>query len=353
MTTDRTARRSRSTSMNDVANLAGVSRTTVSFVINDVPNSNIPAETQQRVWDAVNELGYRPNAIARNLRSQRTHTIGLISDSIATTPYAGMMIQGAQEYAWGLGKLLLLVNTGGDPRVERDAVETLLERQVEGILYASMYHRRVSPPRSVYEVPTVLVDCFVEDASLPSVVPDEVGGGRQATELLIRKGHRRIAMLNNQDPIPATVGRRRGYENALHAADLPVDESLILAGPGNQPGGYAMTMQVLARADRPTALFCFNDRVAMGAYQAASDLGLRIPDDLSIVGFDNQETIAAWVRPALTTMQLPHHAMGTWAAAHLMQIGTRHAQAKSDPVQQTLECPLVERASVRELSLAG
>lgn len=332
--------------MNQVAKHAGVSRTTVSFVINDVPNSNIPAETQQRVWDAVNELGYRPNAVARNLRSQRTHTIGLISDSIATTPYAGMMIQGAQEVAWGHEKLLLLVNTGGDQRMEHDAVEALLERQVEGILYASMYHREVTPPPTVYEVPTVLVDCFVADGSLPCVVPDEVGGGFAATELLIRAGRRHIAMINSQDPIPATFGRYQGFRDALLAAGLPFDESLVLAAPGNQPGGYAAAMRFLSQDDRPTAIFCFNDRVAMGAYLAAADLGLRIPDDLSIIGFDNQETIAAWLRPALTTMQLPHHAMGIWAATHLMQIISGTAQVKSQPVQHKLECPLVERCSV-------
>ena len=161
-------------SMQDVATLAGVSRTTASFVINNVDGSGIPEETRRRVWDAVKQLGYRPNAIARGLRSAKTSTIGFISDEVATSPFAGEIIHGAQDRAWEDEMLLLLVNTGGNQAMKRVAVETLLQRQVEGIVYATMYHREVHPPEGVRQVPTVLLDCYVADASLPSVVPDEV-----------------------------------------------------------------------------------------------------------------------------------------------------------------------------------
>ncbi len=329
--------------MQDVADRAGVSRTTVSFVINQVVDGAIPAETQQRVWDAVAALGYRPNAAARNLRMQRTHTIGFISDHIATTPFAGQMIQGAQDFAWEHGKLILLINTGGRQNMKADAAEALLERQVEGVLYASMYHREVTPPASLREVPTVLLDSYVADRSLPSVVPDEVNGGRAAVEHLIARGHSRIGMITNVDPIPATMGREKGFRAAMHHHMLPVDESLICAVQSDQAGGYSGGMQLLQRPKRPSAVFCFNDRVAMGLYQAAAELGLHIPAGLAIVGFDNQEVIAPSLRPALTTMQLPHYAMGRWAAEHLLQlIGTG---VKDNPVQQMLECPLIERSS--------
>jgi LacI family transcriptional regulator len=332
--------------MKDVAQLAGVSQTTVSFVINDVQDSNIPAETRDRVLDAVRELGYRPNAAARNLRSQHTHTIGLISDDIATTPFAGQMIQGAQDEAWAHNKLILLINTGGNKHMKSEAAEALLERQVDGILYATMYHREVHPPQAIYEVPTVLVDCYVSDRSLPSVVPEETNSASVAVGILIQRGHRRIGMLNNVDPIPATIGRFQGFRNALAAAGMEFDPSLVVTGLSDQSGGHAAAMQVLVRPDRPSAIFCFNDRMAMGAYQAAAELGLSIPGDLAIIGFDNQETIAPWLRPALTTMQLPHYAMGRWAAQHLLKLIGSPRRSALEAVQQQLTCPLIERFSV-------
>ena len=134
-------------SMKDVAQQAGVSRTTVSFVINKVPNANIPQETQDRVWTAVKELGYRPNALARGLRAQHTNTIGFISDVVATTPHANNMIQGAQDLAWEHENIYLLVNIGSSQEMKMTAVNVMLERQVDGIIYATMYHREVHPPR--------------------------------------------------------------------------------------------------------------------------------------------------------------------------------------------------------------
>ncbi|HYN86924.1 MAG TPA: LacI family DNA-binding transcriptional regulator, partial [Ardenticatenaceae bacterium] len=176
------ARRSskRSPTMKDVADQAGVSPTTVSFVINDVPNANIPEETRSRVFDAIKQLGYRPNALARGLRARRTHTIGFISDEVASSPFSGQIIAGAQATASDYEKVLLLVNTGGNPDLKETAVETLLERQVDGIIYATMYHRVAQPPAALREAPAVLLDCYVEDRSLPSVVPDEAQGARTA-----------------------------------------------------------------------------------------------------------------------------------------------------------------------------
>src|SRR5438034_2325023 len=139
-------------SMYDVARVAGVSQTTVSFVVNNVANANIPQETRDRVWSAINELGYRPNAVARSLRSQRSHMIGFLSDEVATTPHAGKIIQGAQDAAWDSNKMLLVINTGRHTEIEAAAVEMLLERQVEGIIYATMYHRSVTLPLALSHV---------------------------------------------------------------------------------------------------------------------------------------------------------------------------------------------------------
>jgi LacI family transcriptional regulator len=151
-------------------------------------------------------------------------------------------------------------------------------------------------------------------------------------------------MLNNTDPIRATTGRLQGFRSALMASQLEIDDSLVVTGSSDQGGGYTAAMKLLARQDRPSAIFCFNDRMAMGAYQAAAELGLAIPRDLAIVGFDNQETIAPWLRPALTTMQLPHYEMGRWATQHLLKLIDN--PQRSEPVQQQLPCPLIERSSV-------
>lgn len=333
-------------SMQDVATLAGVSRTTASFVINNVEDAGIPQDTHLRVWDAVKQLGYRPNAIAQGLRSAKTHTIGFISDEVATSPFAGEIIHGAQDRAWEDEKLLLLINTGGNRAMKHLAAETLLQRQVEGVIYATMYHREVHPPESIRQVPTVLLDCFVADASLPSIVPDEVGGGYRATALLLERDHRRIGFINDSNPIPASIGRLEGYKQALAAHNILFDESLVITGESIARGGYDCAMQLMKLPDRPTALFCFNDRMAMGAYDALRNLGLSIPRDVAVVGFDNQEVIAANLYPTLTTIGLPHYQMGRWAVEELLRLLAQGEPRIETPVQYKIDCPLISRDSV-------
>jgi LacI family transcriptional regulator len=329
-------------SMYDVARAAGVSQTTVSFVVNDVADVNIPQETRDRVWAAVKELGWRPNAMARGLSLRRSHTIGLISDEIATSPHAGKIIQGAQDAAWAHIKMLLVINTGSNQEIERAALDMMLERQVEGMIYATMYHHRVVPPLAVSQVPTVLLDCYADDQSFPSIVPDEVQGGRAATEHLLQKGHRRIAFINNVDPIPATFGRLDGYKQALASYGLPFDERLIRAGSSTAAEGYRCAMELMQLPERPTALFCFSDLLAMGAYDALRKLGLSIPDDVAVVGFDNHELIAAHLYPPLTTMELPHYEMGQWAVNYLLSYADRPTLPA---VRHTIPCRLIERSS--------
>jgi LacI family transcriptional regulator len=331
-------------SMYDVARAAGVSQTTVSLVVNDVPNVNIPPVTRDRIWAVVHQLGWRPNALARGLSQRRSQTIGLISDEIATSPHGGKMIQGMQDAAWAQTRMLLLTNTSDNPDIERAALEMLLQQQVESLLYAAMYHRPVTPPAALSTVPTILVNCYVPDRSLPSVVPDEIQAGYTATQLLLRHGHRRIAFINSIDPIPAASGRLTGYQHALASYDVGFDPALVCRGrSGLAPVGYRCLRVLVALPERPTAVFCFNDSVAMGAYEAVKQLGLSIPNDVAIVGFDNHELIAAELNPPLTTMELPHYAMGQWAVEYVLAEPDGAAQAA--PVQHTIECRLVERAS--------
>lgn len=336
-------------SMKDVADLAGVSRTTVSFVLNDREGTNIPQPTQQRVMDAVNQLGYRPNAIAQGLRGQRTKTLGFISDEIGTTPYAGQILQGAQDLAWEHGILLFSVNTNRNQDLKKTAINQLLDRRVDGIIYAAMYHRPVDPPANLREVPSVLLDCFVEDLSLPSVVPDDFAGGLEATEHLIKNGHRKIALIHDNIDGVAKRMRLDGYRLALQNAGIEFDEQLVTEGSSDQAGGYEAVEVLLGRDNPFTALFCFNDRMAMGAYAALNQHGLTIPDDISVIGYDNQTLIAPHLRPPLTTMQLPHYEMGQWAVRHLLTLIKAETESPM-PIQKNMPCPLIERLSVKPLA---
>jgi LacI family transcriptional regulator len=334
--------RKRLATMSDIARQAGVSRTTVSFVLNNHASSaSIPTETKERILIAAKKLSYRPNLAAKGLRTNQTHAIGFITDQIATTPHAVKIIKGAQDVALAYGKLLLIVNTDSDTTVRETAIEMMLERQVEGIVYAAIYHQEVTVPANMYEGPVVLLDCFCADRSLPSVVPDEVEGGRKATEVLLKKGHRRIGFINDVHPIPAAFGRLDGYKQALKAYDIPFDESLVRLHVNESIGGYQGTQELMQLREPPTALFCFSDFMAMGAYDALRTLGFSIPEDVAVMGFDNHEWIAAQLSPPLSTIQLPHYEMGRWAITYLLE----HTGESLLPIQHTINCPYIERQS--------
>ena len=350
----------RRVTMSDVARHAGVSRTSVSFVLNNRADTHIPPHTQARIHAAATELGYRPNAGARALAARRSESYGLISE-IVTEPYALDVIKGAQRRAWADGRFLLIAagegNGGGastapdapdDPTTAppaRDTVafEKLLEQRPGGLLYATASHRVVRLPPAAYEVPTVLIHCQDAERRLPSVLPDEEAGGRRATQRLLDAGHQRVGLVNLAATMTAAANRQRGYEQALRAGGHHIDDALIVTGGTTAEDGYLAARTLLDLDDPPTALFCANDRMAMGAYDAAKERGLRVPHDLAVVGFDNQELIAAYLRPPLTTVALPFEEMGVRGVELLARL------AEGEPVDSphlVLDCPLVERASV-------
>jgi len=331
----------------DVAAAAGVSAATVSLILNEVEGKRISPETRQRVQETADRLGYAPNGLARGLRLRRSNTIGFISDHIATTPFAGRIILGAQEAAAKQGLVLLMLNTGGDVDLERSEIELLLQRQVDGVLYAAMSHRVADVPEGLRDVPTVLLDAQAGDRSAAAVVPDEVSGGYAAVRELIEHGHRRIGFVTDTEDIPATHGRLEGYRRALEEAGIAFDPALVTAELCDTPGGHLAARRLLELESRPSALFCFNDRMAMGAYRAAAELGLTIPRDLSVIGFDNQDLICDGLVPTLTTVQLPHYEMGARAVNLLLAQIEKAETRPTLPVEpELLPCPLVRRASV-------
>jgi LacI family transcriptional regulator len=329
--------------ISDVATAAGVSIATVSASLNGVESARISADTQARVREVADRLGYVPNRLAQGLRGQRSGTIGFVGDTVATTPYAVGMILGALEAARAADWVVLLMNTEGHRDLEARELATLLQHQVDGVLYATMYHRSVEVPAMLRDTPVVLIDAESADPTVSSAVPDEVAGATTAVGELLSHGHRRIAFINNPEPILATSGRLEGYKRALEQAGIYIDPALIITATDNGPeGGYRAARQLLALPERPTGLFCFRDLMAMGAYQAAAEAGVRIPQDLSVVGFDNME-FAAGLFPGLTTVALPHYEMGAWGVQQLlalMESPTKRAK------QVRLSGQLVRRRSV-------
>lgn len=319
--------------------------TTVSHILNNVESARASDETRERVKATAARLGYGPNRMARSLRMQRSEMIGLLSEDIATTPHAGRIILGAQDAAREEGLTIVLINTTQSAADTARDIDALRRQQVDGILYATMYHRELELPPQLSGLPTVLIDAEDRASRVPGVVPDEIGGARQAVQELVDHGHRRIGFVTNVDDVPATRGRLAGYRETLEAAGIAFDESLVVARASETPGGYEAALEVLRAAPRPTALFCYNDRMAMGVYRAAAELGLRIPDDLSVVGFDNQEIVADGLFPSLTTVALPHYEMGQWAMQRLITILTKDERDElAEPA--VLPCPLVRRESV-------
>lgn len=330
--------------ISDVASAAGVSVTTVSLVLNDAP-SRISQDTRDRVRAAAAEVGYAPSAVARGLRQQRTNTVGLISDQIATTPFAGRMLAGAQDVAREHGKLVFLVDTGGDPRVEATAITALAAQQVDATIYAAMWHRIVPVPTGL-PADTVFLDCRPDRSGYRSVVPDDHAGGAAAARELVAAGHSRIAYVDTAEhparPMAADL-RLAGYREVLLAAGIVPDEALHVHGDTSARGGRDAVDRLLDLPEerRPTALFCFNDRMAAGAYVAIRARGLRIPQNISIIGYDDQQLIAAEQDPPLTTVALPHYEMGRWA----MEVALGIRAGETDATHQ-MECPVIRRASV-------
>lgn len=330
----------------DVAAAAGVSTSTVSLVLNDRP-SRITPETAEAVRRVAADLGYRPDLNARTLRTQRTNLLGFISDMVVTTPFAGDMIRGAQDAAWERGHLLLIVNTESDSGHERELVTALRDRRLDGYLFASMYHRSRENLSFLGGTPVVGMDVEIGDQG-PSFVPDEAQGAAAATQVLVEAGHRRIAHLRGQPYAQASALRAEAFDRVMKEAGLET-AGLVREYADDSPLSESRfaelaTRELLQLADPPTALFAYNDRMAIGVYRAASSLGLSIPRDLSVMGFDNQQTVAEELPPPLSTVALPHYEMGYRATQRLIDI--LGGLVEPDPVLELIPCPLVLRESV-------
>ncbi len=333
--------------LKDVAQVAGVSSATASLVLNGRADGRVSADLADRVEKAAEKLNYRPNLVARSLRTQVSKTLGLISNDVATSPFAGAMLAGAKEIAWKQGWLLFLVNTNEDKEMEAAATHSLIQRNVDGFIYAAMYHQEIDTPDFFKGQTVVLLDCVDSKKRYDSVVPEEYEGAVGAVEYLISQGHTKIAHITTNENTIAGRDRLRAYKDVLQKNNIEIrDNYVIEANFSNSIDGYQVTKKLLTLKDRPTAIFCYTDRMAMGAYEAITEAGLSIPEDISVVGFDNQLNIADALRPALTSVQLPHYEMGAWAATRLLEAIDPQNSGPLKPAHVRIACPLVVRNSV-------
>lgn len=306
--------------MMDVAKAAGCSQATVSVVLNNVTEIKISPDLRARVLGIARELGYGNASPVRRagLDDLQGGCIGFIVDQLATTPEAVNAIEGARHASWENDVTILVAQTQGRAEHERKAVARLLQAGAQGIVYMSVFTRRVSldPVFEDLPVPLVLLNCYTSDNRFPAVVPDEVNGGRIATASLIKKGHTRIGTIVGESFMEAAQDRLAGYREALAQAAIAYDDRLVAEGSWTPASGFEATRKLLSLPAPPTAIFCQNDKMAMGCFQAIGEAGLRVPDDISVVGFDDDE-LSRHLRPQLTTLELPHRPMGGWAIEQL------------------------------------
>src|SRR5437879_2191760 len=294
-------------SIKDVARLAGVSHSTVSRALRNSPRVN--AETIEKIRRIADESGYRASAVGRSLATRRTNTIGVVVTTI-TDAFAAEVVSGIEEAAAARGYSIFLANSGADPDREMRVVHTLDERRVDGIVVtASRVGALYVPMLSKMRVPIVLLNNQHPSEFAHSVMIANTDASAAATQHLIDLRHWRIAYIGDRNGRQSDTERFAGYRHALDAADLPFEPELVFHGDGNPEGGMEGIARLLALPHPPTAVFCYDDMTAIGALRQVRKLGLRVPDDISLVGFDDLP-IVCYSDLLLTTVHQPMPQMG-------------------------------------------
>ncbi|MDR3574322.1 MAG: LacI family DNA-binding transcriptional regulator [Anaerolineaceae bacterium] len=301
--------------LNELAKAAGVSASTVSRALNESEHP-VNDETRQRILALANELGYRPNMVARSLKMDRTYAIGIIVDNIVS-PFSPTIIRGIQDELKSHNYYSVIMNTDWDPEVETEAIHQLISRSIDGIIFVESWLRGANPTLDLANKPYVFVHRLFSKTFGNSVLVDEQYGARLAVEHLARLGHRRIAFINGPQGWDASADRLTGYKDVLAQLGIPYDPELVEEGNWEVQSGYPAAKKFLALAQRPTAIFAANDLMGLGAIYAIQEAGLRVPEDIALVGYDDRE-IASLARPTITTVTLPCYEMGQASASLLL-----------------------------------
>lgn len=334
----------------DVAKRAGLSKTAVSLILNGRTGTRLSPEAVERARHAAEELNYRPNPAARSLRMGQPRTVGFISDDVTVTRFASGMIRGLLDVAEDADHTVLIAESGGMPDRTSRALDAMLDHRADAVIFGSMGARQVVLPKINSHTRVVLINMTATD-DYPTVLPDEYAAGRAIANELLGAGHRRIGMLGwfpeatTDLKISVTLGPRfAGIHDAMEAAGVDLVDQHV-AHVWEPPAGYVGASQLLDRHSELTALLCLNDRLAFGAYQAVHERLLRIPDDISVVSFDDDE-ISRYVRPQLTTARIPYEQMGREAMQLVLS-------GEEIPSVTLVPMPLQRRNSVREFRPAA
>ncbi|MBP5947748.1 MULTISPECIES: LacI family DNA-binding transcriptional regulator [unclassified Pseudomonas] len=300
----------------EVARLAGVSVATVSRTLKS-PERVLP-DTRDRVMAAVEQAGYRPNLMAVQFRSRRTGNLVILVPTIANTFFA-RVISGAQKAAQAAGYRLLLCDTQGRETLERQFADLVYAHQADGVIQLRAFDP-FEGSASGKDLPPIVNACeVIQQGRHPTISLDNVAAAKAMTEHLIALGHRRIGLIKGSKGSPLTRDRLAGYEQAIRQAGLALDDALVCHGDFSLAAGYAGAGKMLALDDRPTALFCENDEMAIGALKRIKEQGLRVPEDISLAGFDDIP-MAAYCDPPLTTISQPAEVFGEKAVEMLIAL---------------------------------
>lgn len=328
------------TSIKDVAREAGVSIATVSRVLNDIDVVN--EDTKKKVLDAIKELGYRPNIVARSLKTQRTKTIGILLPDISNQFYPEI-VRGAEDVSNIYDYNIILCNSDLDIEKEKEYLRVLKEKMVDGVIYMSSSLRdEILELINELDLKTVLVETRDKDGVLPSVTIDNIKGSYDSTNLLIKKGIKDIAFIGTKkDNMNAWGDRYVGYEKAMNEAGIKIDSELVYLDTIKVKSGYEGIQHFLGLNKKFKGVVCASDDIAMGAINALRDKGMEIPRDVSVVGF-NDNFAASIFYPKITTVSQPTYDMGSVAMRMLIKMLNKK---ELDEPNYVLEHELIERES--------
>jgi LacI family transcriptional regulator len=298
-----------------VAKDAGLSVSAASLILNDIPDSGLSEDARKRVFDSAEKLGYRPNKLAKALKTEVTGTIGFVSDSVVTTRFASGLIKGALKAASISEQVLLVLETMGTEDGMTRSIETALDHQVDAIIIAAMQAKAIRLPKIPKSTKVVLLNAT--NPNYPtSILPDEYQGGCSAMNLLVEAGFsKNIALIGKNVDVEhnsfksATVAKRSAGIRDICKSNEIKFRSEVLCENWEPADGYSAVRNLLESDKKVEALLCMNDRLAIGAYRAVNEMGLRIPEDISIVSFDHDD-FGELLRPSLTTVGLPYEKMG-------------------------------------------
>ena len=329
----------------DVAERAGISVKTVSRYLSGY--AGISEKTTRKIEEAARELEFYPSAAARTLRGRSTDIVSLVAENLTTTPFSYEIVQGVQSVCEANDKLLLIGETRDSGETFTRLTDRFRQQKVEAIIHATFYHKPVEIKQAFKRCPLILVNCFDPDGRFHSLLPDDEQGAYDLTKFLISEGHRRIASITLPTELVATQLRQQGFERAMADSDVDIHPNWIVHPQRLRPSEDmdwlgSVLDSLLSSSSSPTAIMCGNDKMALRVIMQLASRGVAVPQEVSVIGFDDFNIISENIIPALTTASLPYFKMGQRAAELAIEIANG---ATVDPVTERCRCEIIKRDS--------